>query len=167
MAKKFTSEHKNRPTKPGREMEEFGSGKKGLTLCSACKAAYFDKAWHHSEVNFKGGEDAPVKFMLCPADEMIKNKQYEGKIVVKNMSKETDLEVENLVKNVARLAFEKDPMHRLISVKKEKEDLVVLVTENELAASIAKKIGDAHKKAKVKISYSPEPSDVCLATVEF
>ncbi len=167
MAKKFKSQYKNRPTKPEHEMEEFGSGKKGLILCPKCKAAYFGKAWHHSEVNFKGGEDAPVKFMLCPADAMIKNKQYEGKLVIKNIPKEAAEEIVNLIGNVAESAFAKDPMHRLISLKKVGNDLVGLTTENELAVSMAKKIKNSHKKSKITISYSDEPADIAVAVVEF
>jgi hypothetical protein len=156
-----------RPAKPEKEKEEFGEGKKGLIICPDCKAVYYKKSWHHSTVHFEGKETMPVKFMLCPADQMIKNKQYEGKVILKNVSKDLENEVINLIKNAGAKAYERDPMHRLISVNNVNGELVALTTENELAASIAKKIGDAHNKAKVKISYSSEPSDVCLAVVEF
>jgi len=156
-----------RPVKSAKEREEFGGGKQGVILCPVCKAAYYKKSWHHDIAHFAGKEDVSVKFMLCPADQMIKNRQYEGKIVVKNLPKDLEAEVANLIKNAGFSAFEKEPMHRLISIEKVKGELVVLTTENELAASIAKKIVAAHKKAKVKISFGREPSDVAMAVVEF
>jgi hypothetical protein len=162
-----SSVRESRPIKAEREREEFGPGKEGLVICPDCKAVYYKKSWHHSTVHFEGKETMPVKFLLCPADQMIKNKQYEGKIILKNIPEELETEMINLIKNAAALAYEKDPMHRLISVGRVGDELVALTTENELAASIAKKIGDAHNKAKVKIAYKAEPSDVCLATVEF
>lgn len=167
MAKKFRSERKNRPTKPTIELEEFGKGRKGLIICPDCKAVYYKKSWHHDIAHFAGKEDVSVKFMLCPADQMIKNKQYEGKVVVKNAPKELEAEIAHLIKNVGFSAFEKEPMHRLISIEKVKGELVAFTTENELAVSMAKKIGSAHKKAKVKISFGREPSDVAIAVVWF
>ena len=156
-----------RPTKSAKEREEFGSGKKGLIMCPNCKAAYYKKSWHHDITHFEGKEDVSVKFALCPADQMINNRQYEGKVVVKNLPKELEAEVANLIKNIGFSAFEKEPMHRLISIEKVKGELVALTTENELAVSMAKKIGESYKKAKVKISFGREPSDVAIAVVEF
>ena len=77
-----------RPTKSRKEREEFGGGKRGVVMCPNCKAAYYKKSWHHDIAHLEGNEDMPVSFMLCPADQMIKNKQYEGKVVVKNTPKE-------------------------------------------------------------------------------
>jgi len=156
-----------RPVKSAKEREEFGGGKQGVILCPVCKAAYYKKSWHHDIAHFAGKEDMPVNFLLCPADQMIKDKQYEGKVVVKNVSGETEIEVANLIKNIGFSAFEKEPMHRLISIEKVKGELVVLTTENQLAVSMAKKVGEAYKKAKVKISFAKEPNDVAIAVVEF
>jgi hypothetical protein len=176
MSKKTStsSERGTRPTKPKRDSEEFGGGKKGLIICSACGATYYKKSWHHSADRFESKKGASVKLVLCPADQMIKNKQYEGKVVIKNLPKEIETEVINLIKNTAKMAFEKDPMHRLISIGKggilpaREGELAVLTTENELAVSIAKKIKNSHaNKAELKISYSKEPSDVAIAIVEF
>ncbi len=167
MAKIFKNPYRVKFPKSQHEAEEFGPGKKGLILCSECRAAYYKKSWHHNTARFEGKENMPVKFMLCPADQMIKNKQYEGKVVVKNLPKNFEKEMINLIKSTADLGYRKDPMDRLISVNYEGKDLVALTTENELAVKIAKKIKDAHAKAKVKISYSAEPSDVALAIVEF
>ncbi len=155
------------PIKTEREKKEFVSGKEGLVICPDCKAVYYKKSWHHDTLHFEGRENMPVAFELCPADQMMKNKQYEGKIIVKNVPKELEGEMTNLIKNAGEQAYEKDPMHRLISVGKVGDELIVLTTENEMAASIARKIGDAHNKAKVKISFKADPSDVCLAVVEF
>ncbi|MHB9019862.1 MAG: hypothetical protein ACYC3G_03260 [Minisyncoccota bacterium] len=156
-----------RPVKSAKEREEFGGGKKGVVICPNCKAAYYKKSWHHDMAHLEGKEDMPVTFMLCPADQMIKNGQYEGKVVIKNAPKELEAEIANLIKNIGFSAFEKEPMHRLISIEKVKGELVALTTENQLAVSMAKKIGSAHKAAKVKISFAKEPNDVAIAVVQF
>ena len=162
------SARETRPVKSKKERQEFGPGKEGLVICPKCSAAYYKKSWHQSDVNFNGKETSRVKFVLCPADQMMKNGQFEGRVLVKNLPKDAKEEVINLIKNVAAQAYEKDPMHRLIKVGDKSDGLVALFTENELAVSVGKKIAKARGgKAKVGIKYSEEPSDVAYVVVEF
>ena len=87
-----------RPTKSRKEREEFGGGKQGVVLCPVCKAAYYKNLGITISLILRGKEDVPVKFMLCPADRMINNKQYEGKVIVKNISERRKLKAANLIK---------------------------------------------------------------------
>lgn len=152
------------------EFEEFGKGKKGLAICGNCDIFYYQKSWHHNADTFiskRGNKDMPVNFVLCPACQMIKNRQYEGKIVVQKIPSAVESELINLIKNFSQKAFSIDPLHRLIGIKKEKGNLIATTTENELANKIAKKIKSVFHKVKAKVSFNKEPSDVALVTIEF
>ena len=157
------------------EAEEF-SAKGGLILCEDCGACYFKKHWHHGieKLNLSETEslenlkkDKKVHFAFCPACQMIKNKQYEGRITIKNLPDNHKEELVNLAEGFCKRAHERDPMDRLIAIKNEGSSLVITTTENELASKLAHKIKDSFSKAKTKITFAPEPSDVAEITIEF
>ena len=154
------------------EEHEVPKGKLGLVFCKDCSAVYYKKSWHHNLRNFKSiREDLPIKFSLCAACKMIKNKQFEGEITIKNIPSGIFNELEHLIMTFGRRAFERDPMDRIIAVKKNKNEMTITVTENQLAVKLAKKIKDTFKSAswriEMKISYSPQPSDVAYVKLEF
>ncbi len=169
MYKVFKSNYRKvKLPKSGHEVQEFGGGKKGILVCEECDAAYFKKFWHHSLLNLKSAkEDMPVNFTLCPACQMIKNRQYEGKVTILNVPEKSLEELVNLIKGFCDRAYKRDALDRLIEIKKVKGSLVVTVTENELANKLGRKIKDAFNKVKVKTSFGAEPSEVGLVTVEF
>jgi NMD protein affecting ribosome stability and mRNA decay len=177
MAKPFQSNYRKVSLyKSKYEFEEFGPGKRGLIVCRQCEAVYYKKRWHHSweKLNFpesinlakvkKGGSS--VKFVLCPACQMIKNHQYEGILTIKNVPAKLKKELIGFINGFCRRAYERDPMDRLIGIKDGKE-LIVTVTENELANKLGKKIQNLFNNVKTKTIFSPEPSDVARVTVEF
>jgi len=88
------------------EAEEFGPGKKGLVMCQNCDSTYFKKSWHHDLENVEVSEkkDVPIRFVLCPACQMIKNKQYEGRIVIKNVPEKSMVKLEELINGFCRRA---------------------------------------------------------------
>ncbi len=164
---------------PRTEKREFPRGKLGLVLCPSCNAAYYKKSWHRNLRNYKNlREDLPVKFAVCPACKMIKNKQFEGEIIIQNAPAKIQNELTNLIKSFSRRAYERDPMHRLIEIKnigvnqrtnqrQSASTLRITVTENQLAVKLAKKIKEVFKKVNYKVSYSPSPSDVVYIKMEF
>src|SRR3989344_4091633 len=87
-----------------KEESEFGLGKKDYVLCSECGSVYFDKAWHHRPEEEKAVHlktDGKIKFELCPACKMKKDKLLEGEVVLKLKSKNEKVksDVLNTVKN--------------------------------------------------------------------
>lgn len=150
-----------------REKHEILKGEKGAIICKNCDAAYCVKSWRHSLSDCKNLDDTAVKFSLCPACQMIKNKQFEGEIVVKNAPEKIKNDLKHLIKSFCQKAYERDPMDRLIAVKETNGNLTITTTENQLAVKLAKKIGETFKKPDVKIVYSPAPSDVAYIKVEF
>lgn len=152
------------------EVEEFGKGKEGLVVCKDCGSVYYKKSWHHGfeKINLSVKEkDLPLKFILCPACQMVKNKQYEGRIIIKNVSEKIADRLGDLILGFCRRAYERDPMDRLIGVKKFLSNWEVTVTENQLANKLANKIKTSFKSQKLKKRFSSEPSDVAEIMIEF
>lgn len=155
------------------ESEEF-SAKKGLIICSDCGAVYWKKRWHHSleKLNFGDSEkisqkDTPTKFAICPACKLIKNRQYEGRIRIKNLPEQHAKALEELVEGFGRRAYDRDPMDRVISMGKKDGEWVITTTENQLANKLANKIESQFRNSKSKTHFGPEPSDVAEITIEF
>ena len=169
MANIFKRPYKVNLPKAQHEVEEFGAGKKGLVMCQNCDSAYFKKSWHHDLENIEVSEkkDVPIKFVLCPACQMIKNKQYEGRIVMKNVPEKSGVKLEELITGFCRRAFERDPMDRLIEIKKSAGKWIVTTTENQLANKLAQKIKSSFSGVKTKTKFNKEPSDVAEVTIDF
>lgn len=139
------------------EKVELGSGMNEYIICPDCFCVYFHKSWHHAlEEDKHLKENKKMKFALCPADKMIKNKQFEGQIILEGIPLELKSEIFNLIENMGERAFRKDPMDRVISIKDTKNAVEVSTTENQLAVRIAKKIKETFKKhaANIEIKHS-------------
>ncbi len=149
----------------------------GVVLCKSCGAAYHKKSWRHGMEEFNKAEtasissdkkDVPVKFALCPACEMIKNHQYEGRITVKNLPAGSEGSLGELVEGFGRRAHDQDPMHRLIESKKlENGNWEITTTENEMANKLAHKIKTSFSHVKSRTHFAGDPSDVAEITIEF
>jgi NMD protein affecting ribosome stability and mRNA decay len=176
MSKIFHNPHRIKLPKSQHEVEEFAA-KKGLVLCSECGAVYYKKHWHHSieKLNLsetgrvsKGKKDISLKFVYCPACLMIKNHQYEGRIIIKNLPDKYAGQLRELVEAFCRRAYERDPMDRLIGIKKSGiKNWEITLSENELANKLTHKIKDTFNEAKSEVRFASEPSDVAEITLEF
>jgi NMD protein affecting ribosome stability and mRNA decay len=145
--------------KSKKEEQEYGRGKKDILICEKCGAFYWYKSWHHSLDDYPElSENKDVKFTLCPACKMIENGQYEGELILENVLEEKKEEIENLINNFGELAYQKDPMDRIISIEDIAKGMIrVLTTENQIAKRLAKKLKRTYK-AKVKFIYSKKES---------
>ena len=147
--------------------EESLSGSKGVIICEICKAAYFNKRWYHGLEKIKSeNQNLPVIFKKCPACVMLKSKQFEGKISIENVSEKNEKEITSFVSAYGRRAWERDPMDRVIAVVKNKKELVITTTENQLALKIARKLKQMLNKSTRDISFSPNPSDVTYIKIK-
>lgn len=171
------------------EKRESPKGKTGLIFCRKCNAVYYNKSWHHNLRHYKKlRENLLVKFSLCPACLILKNKQFEGEIIINNIPLRFYNELINLIRAFCQRAYQKDPMDRLIAITQTNTDktrtntdsryksvlspfrsvsLRITTTENQLAVKLAKKIKEVFNKVKMKISYSSAPSDVVYIKMEF
>lgn len=161
-------QYDNKIILPRTEEHEIPKGKQGLTICKICRATYYKKSWRHNLGGYKNfREDLPVYFIVCPACQMIKNRQFEGRIIIENIPIKILGGLKHLTETFCKRAYLRDSQHRLIDVKKTKTGLEITVTENQLAVKLAKKIKDTFKKVDAKISYSPAPSDVVYIVMKF
>lgn len=140
-----------------KEEQEYGAGKKDFVVCEKCNAVYYYKSWKHGFADYKHlNENKNIKFEICPACRMIGDKKFEGKIVLENVPKEHKEEVVRNIKNTGERAYKRDPMDRIISVKKSGNNIEVLTTENQLARIIARQVTSAYKNAKSEITWSKD-----------
>ncbi len=147
---------------------EFPKGQAGIVFCKTCSAVYFKKSWHHNLRRHNTlSENTAVHFTLCPACVMIQNKKYEGKIIIANVPFAAREQLENLIHAFTHRAFRRDPMDRLIEIKKKNGALEVSTTENQLAVKLAKKIKDAYKKVEIAISYGHAKDKAAEITIKF
>ncbi len=173
MRKNISKSGKTELFAPRTEEHEIPKGKLGLVFCRECNAVYYKKSWHHNLRYLKKlRENLPVKFAICPACKMIKNKQFEGQIEITNIPQKISKELINLINSFCKRAYGRDPMDRLISINQPKNQrqsasLIITLTENQTAVRLAKKIKQTFKKATMKISYSSSPSDVAYVKLEF
>lgn len=150
------------------QKQEFGKAQKPILSCKICDIVYYKKSWHHNLEHYqKLKEDQGVDFAICPACQMIKNKQFEGKLIIKNIPVKFVKEITNLIQSFSQRAFERDPLDRLIKIQQTSNQLIATFTENQLAVKLAKKIKAAFNKVKTEIKYSPSPSDITEAVVSF
>lgn len=160
-----------RRIRPKKEEAEFGAGKKEYLVCPKCSAAYYGKCWHHrlgEGKHFKHEERKKLNFVLCPACKMIKEKKFEGSVEIKNVPVKIAGELVNLIKNSAKVAFSKDPMDRVIEIRRNKNNILVTATENQLAKKIAKLIKRAFKNyaRDCEITMSDE-EDIVRIVIDF
>ncbi len=181
---------------PRTREKEFPFGEKGVIVCSVCHSVYYKKSWHHNknQKSLPAGQAGKIKnqkFVLCPACQMIKDKEFEGQLTISNFPLNLKTDLFRFIKNFCQRAFERDPMDRLIAITQINADdtqtnaekfqresalsprrsavLIITTTENQLAVKLAKKIKEVFNKykAQIKISYSPEPSDTTYIKINF
>ncbi|MDI6717622.1 MAG: hypothetical protein QMD86_01035 [Patescibacteria group bacterium] len=152
------------------EEREFPKGAKGILVCKICGALYHKKSWNRSIsiINKNDLDKILVRSTICPACAMIKNKEFEGELIISNIPKEHSNKIAKIIEDVGTKGRQRDIQHRLIAIYKNKNSLRAITTENQLTVEMARKIKDVFKnKINEKISYSPNPSDVVYVRVEF
>lgn len=151
-----------------REFEEFGPGKKEIIFCPKGDAVYYHKSWHHAFENYKHAKETKrVQFALCPFHQMEHNRVWEGEVRISGLRKEKIAEVLSLAKNFSHRAYLKDPMHRIIKIRQDKNSLSIFTSENQLAERLAKKIHETFKNLFSRpILHRAKGGDPFLITIE-
>lgn len=141
-----------------KDEQEFGLAKKEFIICPNCESVFFDKAWHHSleEDARHLRKSKHLKFKVCPACQMEKDRTFEGELVV-TLSQERTAEkneIINLIKNSDKQARAHDPMDRVLWIEYKGGEIRVLTSENQLAVRIGKKLESAFKGGSLEIKHS-------------
>ncbi len=151
----------------GREHEkpEFPKGRLGVVICKECRAVYYKKSWRHDKPENREGE---TTLSICPACKMIGNGQFEGEIKIIGLPEKMEKDFFGLVHNSGRQAIEKDPLDRIIKIEKlVSETIRILMTENQSAVRLAKKIKSTFKAKNLKIAHSPSPNETVYIVIGF
>lgn len=155
---------------PHKEEAEFGYARSGIGMCKECMSFYYTKAWHHDAPSFPyemKNEELLMRLLLCPACRMVKDKMYEGKLVIEHVPERSADDLEKMIHSYGARAYEKDCQHRLVDVQRIKDYIIVTTTENQLATRLAKKIKDAFNRVYFRATYSKAPSDVSFVKMSF
>ena len=173
MSEIFKKPYKVHMPKSAHAEAEFGPGKPGLLICESCGAVYFKKHWHKNLERLNNSEaqslknDKKVKFVTCPADTMIKNGQYEGRVTIKNIPEKYKEQLEDLIRGFCDRAYDRDPLDRLIAMKSAGDDWEVTLTENQIANKLARKIKETFSRVISETRFVGGESDVAEVRVEF
>ncbi len=146
-----------RGPKSVKEESEAGPGRREFVFCSGCGIVYYHKFWHHALEDCKHlSGDERIKFVLCPACRMIKDRKFEGELTISGISsRKLKEEIRRVLENSGKSAFRRDPLDRIIEIKEGNDKLVVRTTENQLAVKLAKKIALTFG-GKMTVSHSRE-----------
>lgn len=166
----FKSYHNIMLYKERTEFEEFGHAKSDYQRCRNCESIYFRKSWHHQ----RDLEKAKIKKLhtlkptLCPACKMIKNRQFEGELIIQNIPKQIQGELIHMIKAYLKRAYDEDCQHRLIAINTaDPTNWSITLTENQMANKMAQKIRSVFDKVDVKVTLSKAPEDVMRVKVNF
>lgn len=148
--------------------EEFGPGKKEFIICPDGGEAYFHKSWHHSLADFKHlSENKKISFKLCTLHSMVKNKQYEGEVIIENTPTKDRQELIRLIERSGEHGYRRDPMDRIIKIESRGNSVRVETSENQLAQKIANKVRDRFKKTSQEVRRGKRNSDVVSIMINF
>lgn len=107
-------------------------------------------------------------FAVCPACKMIRGGNYEGEVLLKKVPKKFETEILSMVRGFAHKAYMRDPMDRIIEMKRLGKGLRITTTENVLAQKIGKHIHRSFKgKSEIEFHFSEAPNDVERVVVTF
>lgn len=148
--------------------QEFGPGRKDFVLCPVGGEAYFKKSWHASLSESPNlSESKGIQYRLCPFHQMVKNKQFEGEIIIENVPDKNRDELVRLIERGGEHATRSDPMDRIIRIEAKKGTIRVETSENQMAQKIANKIRSRFSKTRRRVSRGKGNSDVVRIRISF
>jgi hypothetical protein len=157
------------PKNSRKDSEEFGPGKAGIIFCKVCDIVYFNKSWSHNLRNYNFTEkDRKLRFAVCPACAMKKERRYEGEIRIAGMPKVEVQKTITLAEALARKAYEINPLARILKTVYSRELLSIFTSQNQLTQRLAKKMKETNKKlfSAPKIHKS-EGGDAFIVMMEY
>lgn len=117
----------------------------GLAKCKVCGIYHFKKTWHNERP--EGAVGLTSQEVICPADEMQMNGEYEGKVTLFNVPEQHQMEIKHLAENMGKYSKSEHPLHRVLSIEEKDGNLEIYTSENQLAQKIGNKIDDSFKQA--------------------
>lgn len=136
-------------------------GMKEVAICTGCKALYWNKRWYKDENDStKLSLDMVRTEILCPACHRIQDKVPAGVVTFSgDYLIEHEEIILNTIKNAEEKGLTKNPLARIMEIKKNGNTLVITTTADKLAQKLGKDIYKAHS-GKLEYQWSKEESFV-------
>lgn len=121
-------------------------GMKEVTICTGCKALYWNKRWYLDEnESTKLRLDMVKNEVLCPACHRVQDKNPAGIVTFSgDYLVEHQNDILNTIKNSEEKSHSKNPLARIMEIKQEGNVLTVLTTDDKLAQKLGRDINKAH-----------------------
>ncbi|MEO0098248.1 MAG: BCAM0308 family protein [candidate division WOR-3 bacterium] len=125
------------------------------TVCPTCGLIYHKKHWKRDE-GLKEKLEREAKRIKCPSCRKIEDHYPMGILTISGSfflsHKE---EINNIIKNTERKEILRNPLDRIMSLKEEKEKMIVETTSENLALALGKALSRAYK-GKLEIRFSED-----------
>ncbi|PWB81090.1 MAG: ATPase [Candidatus Methylomirabilota bacterium] len=122
------------------------------TVCRGCHAISTGRRWHQDEAVYsKLVKTGTVKEVFCPACEKIRDGYPSGQVTLKGefLAEHRD-EILRIIANEEKRARERNPLHRIMSLREENGQLELTTTDEKLAQRIGRGL---HKACGGSVGY--------------
>jgi hypothetical protein len=114
------------------------------TVCPACRVVFWHKTWRRSRRRTLRTLLLPAPLALCPACRQVRRGAYYGRVVLHGSYVVGHLDaILRRIRNVAARARFTQPERRIVSIRREGEDVHVRTTSQKLAHRIARELEKA------------------------
>ena len=136
-----------------------GEGLHEKAICPKCNSVYKNKRWYLAEeVPENEKMDQDFAHVECPACKKIADGYHQGVVTLKGeFFWQHQKEILNLIHNEERKTLTKNPLQRIMSIKREKDALVIKTTEQKLAEHLGRAIHKA-QQGDLKVSWDDNHS---------
>jgi len=144
----FQQDRRVRVDSPSRRSDKYPSD----TKCPKCGLLFHEGVWKRASTAGK----QEVRWKLCPACLQARNRRVGGTVMLAgSFIAQHREELLNRIRNVETNTSEERPLERVISIKENKDFIIISATTEHLVARIAKSI---HRDfgGSLELRYAPE-----------
>ncbi|MBZ0160904.1 BCAM0308 family protein [Candidatus Methylomirabilis sp.] len=123
-----------------------------MVVCHGCHALSVGRRWYQDEEAYaKLLKTETVREVFCPACEKIRDGYPSGQVVLKGpfLAEHRD-EILHIITNEEKRARGLNPLHRIMSLREENEQLEITTTDEKLAQRIGREL---HKACGGTVAY--------------
>jgi NMD protein affecting ribosome stability and mRNA decay len=121
-------------------------GMKEVAICTGCKALYWNKRWYLDEnESTKLSLDMVKNEVICPACQRVQDNNPAGIVTFRgDYLVEHENDILNAIKNTEEKSRSKNPLARIMEIRKEGNLLTIMTTDDKLAQKLGRDIHKAH-----------------------
>lgn len=135
------TEEKGQRTPRSLDVYRSKDGVSGAAYCE-CGAVFSNKRWQYqgSGVSQRGGQR-----VVCPACRRIADRNPAGIVTLKgSYFASHGTEIDNLIRNISEAAALKNPLGRIMDIKRDNEGVTITTTDVKLAQKIGRDVFKSH-----------------------